>query len=282
VWQFYAAFPIAGNVLTAWSVLLLGSDALVSTTWLGVWLGTGLAGYVAARTIGASVSDAALGAALALTVPAAFHHMGSGSVDKLVAAALMALVAGFAASYALALALMPAHRTDYLAGAAAGQHFNSGPINLAPPIGARAFWTGLDRMEPRTVAVTAGSRPDPHHWMIYPLFGRDLQHRVIHVRTDVYYRDDRERLTEAGRAAARALWLADLERSGADLLVIYPPEPVELEWVRACPGRFERLVVGVRGRSALFAVHPPSAGGDAACDPDPVRREDEAGDGEDR
>ncbi len=89
-WQVYQAFPIAGDLLSAWSMLLPSGDAAVAPTWIAVWLAIGLVAYATIRCLDGSRLHAALGAAVAVTIPGVFHHMSSGYVDNAVALALLA------------------------------------------------------------------------------------------------------------------------------------------------------------------------------------------------
>lgn len=95
-WQIYRAFPIAGDLISAWSMLLPSGDVAVALTWAATWLAIGLVGYVAIRCLGGTRLNALLGAVVMLTIPGIFHHMSSGYVDNVVALALLAGVVCFA------------------------------------------------------------------------------------------------------------------------------------------------------------------------------------------
>lgn len=94
-WQIYQAFPIAGDLLSAWPMAVVSGDGAVAPTWVAVWLALGIVAYIAVRCLDGSRLHAVLGAMAALTIPGAFHHMSSGYVDNAVALALLSGVVCF-------------------------------------------------------------------------------------------------------------------------------------------------------------------------------------------
>ena len=94
-WQLYQAFPIAGDLLSSWSMALTSGDVAVAPTWIAIWLATGFVAHLLIRRLGGTPRNAVLGAIAVLTLPGAFHHMSSGYVDNAVALALLAGVLCF-------------------------------------------------------------------------------------------------------------------------------------------------------------------------------------------
>ncbi len=180
-------------------------------------------------------------------------------------------VAACAAGFLLAAALMPVGRGAYLTAAAEGRLFNSGPIAHAETNWAHPIWAWLAERPGLRIAVSAGTKPAPGHWLIYPLFGAHLQHEVIHLRTGLYYPEERAAASPEALAAAGERWVAELTAAGADLVLLYRPDPVEAQWVTARPELFRPVLESVDGGSVLYAVghamaaaEPAPAGGPLA------------------
>ncbi len=95
VWEAYQAFPIAGDLISAWAMVLASGDAAVAPIWIAIWLAVGIVAFVAVRGLDGSRLNAALCATAVLTIPGAFHHMSSGYVDNAVALALLSGVVCF-------------------------------------------------------------------------------------------------------------------------------------------------------------------------------------------
>ncbi len=160
------------------------------------------------------------------------------------------------ASLAVAVAIGPQYRHKYYAGAGLNAHFGSGPLAATASAQSFPIWSALAADQPRVVAVAAGTSPLPTHWFIYPLFGDRLQHRLRHVATGLYYRDERDGVSGPDLARAGQRWLSELDRGAVDLVMLYAPDPVERGWVRANPERFRGVAEGRLGQSGLYAVLP--------------------------
>ncbi|MDP6709599.1 MAG: hypothetical protein QF893_24945 [Alphaproteobacteria bacterium] len=91
LWEFYRSLPMAGDMLSAWSMVLVGGDVAIAPTWTCIWLATGMAAHAAVRGLDGAGRHAVLAAAIVLSLPASFHHMSSGYVDN---AVLLGLLAG--------------------------------------------------------------------------------------------------------------------------------------------------------------------------------------------
>lgn len=84
-WQYYRAFPPAGDLITAWAMSASHDDLLVAPTWTGIWMGLGLTSYAVARALGGGRWESVLAGIAVALLPAAFQHMSSGYVDNAVA-----------------------------------------------------------------------------------------------------------------------------------------------------------------------------------------------------
>lgn len=110
-------------------------------------------------------------------------------------------------------------------------------------------WESMDDPErPRTIAFASGWDLPGHHWLVYPLFGRRLQNRVLHVPPVA---------SEGTWSYARATWTTDgagfaqrLRDAGADHLFSVPPWPPELAAVETSPQAF-----GLREGTAGYRIH---------------------------
>lgn len=94
-WSYYEYFPVTGDLLWAWVMLPLRSDALVTAGGCAVWLALLLGVYATARELGAPERRAALAAGAIGSLPSVLGYLSSGYVDNTVAA-LFALGALFA------------------------------------------------------------------------------------------------------------------------------------------------------------------------------------------
>lgn len=93
-WSYYEYFPVVGDVLWAWAMLPLSSDALVTAAGLAVWLALFLGVFAAGRELGASRERAALAGGAVCALPSVLAYVSSAYVDNTVAA-LFALGALF-------------------------------------------------------------------------------------------------------------------------------------------------------------------------------------------
>lgn len=105
-----------------------------------------------------------------------------------------------------------------------------------------------DPREPKTIALASYEPNIGHHWFFYPLMGRGLQNRVLHVPAHS---------SERGGADYRA-WLAHLQAEGVThvFVQLHPElapgasgrEPPELAWMAGRPELFELLNSGAHYR----------------------------------
>lgn len=94
---------------------------------------------------------------------------------------------------------------------------------------------------PRTIAVAFGEPRIPGiTCFLYPLLGRRLQNRIVYIPPTRSGRIiDYQLLGELGEELDERAWLARLDASGADHLLISVPLTPEMAWVRAHPERFQ-------------------------------------------
>lgn len=85
-WSFYEFFPTAGEVLWAWAMLPVSSDALIAPAGVGVVVGTLLTAYACARSLEVSRECATLMAISIAGSPAILTWATSGYVDNFVVA----------------------------------------------------------------------------------------------------------------------------------------------------------------------------------------------------
>ena len=114
------------------------------------------------------------------------------------------------------------------------------------PIGTRAvpLYPLLDVPPASLRIAVAFGEPKLHgNWcFIYPLMGRRLQNRIVYVPPTHSGRIvDYELLETSGETLDEAAWLARLDASGAQALVLSIPWTPEMAWVRARPKRFQKV-----------------------------------------
>ncbi len=102
-WAHSRLFPPLGDSLSAWLMVLTRSDGLLPLYWMGVWGAMVMAGYTAARQLGASRTSALLATLCAGLVPALSSHIFVAYSDHVVA--LLVLV-----SFVLFLHMLESHR----------------------------------------------------------------------------------------------------------------------------------------------------------------------------
>ncbi len=104
-------------------------------------------------------------------------------------------------------------------------------------------WDFVERRgEGRTIAFTTGFRWPGHNWYLYPLFGSQLQNRVVYA--GVKRRGDWPTHLDSGMVREGAdprVWLDNLRLLNVDWVVVQLPPPVELSWIRARPSQFRLL-----------------------------------------
>jgi hypothetical protein len=109
------------------------------------------------------------------------------------------------------------------------------------PRAAVAGWASLDDPAvPHTIAFASGWDLPGHHWLVYPLFGRRLQNRVLHVPPvpisgTFSYAPAAPLLVDGEEFAGR------LRRAGVDRLFTVPPWPPELPAVETTTRHFRLL-----------------------------------------
>jgi len=85
-WSYYEFFPTAGEVLWAWAMLPVGSDALLAAAGVGVVLATLVAAFACARSLEVPPPRAALMAVSVAGSPALLAWATSGYIDNIVVA----------------------------------------------------------------------------------------------------------------------------------------------------------------------------------------------------
>lgn len=120
-----------------------------------------------------------------------------------------------------------------------------------------AVWAQLDAMEADRVAVAPSWYLFGHHWYLYPLMGRHLQHEVLYVPPsrsgEIIDLRERERFRAELDEAA---WLERLRQREVGLVFVMVPPPVEARWIIAHPERFEALLMWDEETPALARVLP--------------------------
>ncbi len=85
-WSYYEYFPTAGEVLWAWAMLPVGSDALLALAGTGVVLATAVSAFACARSLEVPRETATLMAISVAASPALLAWVTSGYVDNIVVA----------------------------------------------------------------------------------------------------------------------------------------------------------------------------------------------------
>lgn len=85
-WRYYEFYPPTGDVVWAWAMLPLSSDALLSLAGWGLWMTSLLAIWTCSRQLGASRNASALAAAAIGALPSALTYLSSSYVDVMVLA----------------------------------------------------------------------------------------------------------------------------------------------------------------------------------------------------
>ena len=115
------------------------------------------------------------------------------------------------------------------------------------------LWEYFDRDGPARLAVTAGWNGVGDNWFRYPLLGSRLQNQIIYVPVT----SDGSVVSFPDSAQGRADFLAWLQRLAAlqvDYVVILPPNPLEMPWVRDHPDLFRLVASGSHGWGHAYRV----------------------------
>jgi len=92
-WSHYDYFPINGEVLWAWTMLIAQGDRYLGLAGIGVWLSSLLGTYTASRALGATEPRAVQAAIVLGFTPAVFRFVTTSYVDNvLLAAEMLSLV----------------------------------------------------------------------------------------------------------------------------------------------------------------------------------------------
>lgn len=95
-------------------------------------------------------------------------------------------------------------------------------------------WERLnDPDRPLTIAAASGWDVPGHHWLLYPLFGRRLQNRVVYVPPKASGERGTYVQNLVEQAADGPIWLQRLHDKGVDVMFAVEPWPPELIWVAA-------------------------------------------------
>ncbi|MCH2171954.1 hypothetical protein MK489_14305 [Myxococcota bacterium] len=91
-WGYYEYYLPGSDILYAWGMLPAGGDAFLAFTGLGIWIGCLVAGFGAARGLGASIEHAGFAALTVAFVPGVTQHLMSAYADiPLLTTVLLAL-----------------------------------------------------------------------------------------------------------------------------------------------------------------------------------------------
>lgn len=99
-----------------------------------------------------------------------------------------------------------------------------------------------DPEKPVRVAVTSGPNAAADGWFIYPFFGHELTNHIAYI--PVTDDDDIVAAVPGFGRNLRAIfntWLGRLSAADIDYVMAFWPTKLEVEWMRARPGRFERI-----------------------------------------
>ncbi len=88
-WSYYEYLPPVGDVLWAWAMLPLRSDALMPLVSGLIWIAGLLGAYACARQYGAAAREALLAATAVSSMPAVLTYVGSAYVDNTALAAFV-------------------------------------------------------------------------------------------------------------------------------------------------------------------------------------------------
>jgi hypothetical protein len=144
------------------------------------------------------------------------------------------------------------HRYAFYESAALGRSFDTTPLAYAR---SWPVWQVLDDGRPHRLAVVAGWDGVGHNWFQYPLFGSRLQNTLLYVpptrdRAPLHYGLVADPF---GLAASSSVWIERLAAAEVDVVVLLAPTPpVEADFVRAHPDRFERLACSADGASCAY------------------------------
>ncbi len=115
------------------------------------------------------------------------------------------------------------------------------------------LWEYLDRDAPERLAVTAGWNGVGDNWFRYPLLGTRLQNQIIYVPVT----SDGSVVSFPDSAEGKADFLAWLRRLAAlqiDYVILLPPDPLEMAWVRDHPDLFRLAASGSHGWGHAYRV----------------------------
>lgn len=150
-WSYYEYFPAGGDLLWAWAMLPVHSDALLGPAGVLVWLVCLLGGYGAAVSMRASRSDAVLTALAIAAMPSVVSFLTSGYVTTFV-------LAQFLLAFVFIPVVLDAGRLGHALLAAASLGMAAGAQVSALPLlglGMVAVCVGVWRVRPARAAVGA-------------------------------------------------------------------------------------------------------------------------------
>lgn len=95
-------------------------------------------------------------------------------------------------------------------------------------------WNWSDQLDfPSTIALATGWNNSGHNWFYYPLFGRQLQNRVVYVPiSEPGFYSSRINKGLRGAKADFQIWLQNLRFMRVDLVFVQEPWPIELDWIQ--------------------------------------------------
>ncbi len=120
------------------------------------------------------------------------------------------------------------------------------------------LWAYFDDGPPATLAVAAGQTLRGHNVFQYPLMGRRLQHRTLHVPTTAAA-DASIIGPGASKATSteRDAWVARLRETSVDYLVLLPPLPqLQTDWASDLPDVFRVVSRGVDDQGIALQITP--------------------------
>lgn len=139
--------------------------------------------------------------------------------------------------------------TNIPVGGVYGQSYNSA-----------AIWEAMDDPDdPAKIAVTAGWDGSGHNWFVYPFLGRRLQNEIVYAPVAEGGEVITPRLDKRWRREADfEAWYDRLIERDVDYLALLAPPPLEFDWVRQHPDKFELIATARDARNRVYRVKVPS------------------------
>jgi hypothetical protein len=187
-WSFLRAYPIGAELLWAWAMLPLHGDGLIAAAGALVWLGCFLAGYAAARALGAGRVTALTAAAAIVFLPAVIAYTTAAYADTTLLLAFLSSALFIARTHRerrAGDALMAAAALGFLASV---KHTGLvlSAVGFGVVVAGVAGWARPARARARLLAAIGGvalavAAPDylrliaQHGSPLYPLGGRNAE-----------------------------------------------------------------------------------------------------------